>query len=58
MQDRALTQPSIDPVSDILKWVSLITAVICFGLLGWATVLTYEQAPPHPNCRQTAPARC
>jgi nitric oxide reductase subunit B len=40
---------SIDPVSDILKWVLLATAIICFGLLGWATVLTYDKAPPEPQ---------
>lgn len=44
-----LSQASIDPVSDILKWVLLVTALICFGLLAWATVLTYEKAPPHPQ---------
>ncbi len=49
MQDKELTRPSVDPVSDILKWVLLVTAVICFALLGWATVLTYEKAPPHPQ---------
>jgi len=38
-----------DRVSNILKWVLLATAIICFGLLGWATVLTYEQAPPFPD---------
>ena len=27
----------------------LVTAIICFGLLAWATVLTYEKAPPHPQ---------
>jgi nitric oxide reductase subunit B len=46
---RDLASPSIDPISDILKWVLLIVAVICFALLGWATVLTYEKAPPHPQ---------
>ena len=49
MQDRELAKPSIDPVSDILKWILLVIAIICFGLLGWATVLTYEKAPPHPQ---------
>ncbi|HEY7806824.1 MAG TPA: cbb3-type cytochrome c oxidase subunit I [Croceibacterium sp.] len=38
-----------DRVSNILKWVLLATAIICFGLLGWATVLTYEKAPPFPD---------
>jgi nitric oxide reductase subunit B len=40
---------SEDRVSDILKWVLLATAIICFGLLAWATVLTYEKAPPEPK---------
>ncbi len=26
----------------------LVVAIICFALLGWATVLTYEKVPPHP----------
>ena len=49
MRERELAQPSIDPISDILKWVLLIVAIVCFALLGWATVLTYEKAPPHPQ---------
>jgi nitric oxide reductase subunit B len=49
VRERELTQPSIDPISDILKWVLLVVALICFALLAWATVLTYEKAPPHPN---------
>ena len=49
MTERDLTAASIDPISDILKWVLLVTAIVCFALLGWATVLTYEQAPPHPQ---------
>ena len=49
MQNKELTQASIDPVSDILKWILLVVAIICFGLLAWATVLTYEQAPPQPQ---------
>src|SRR5678815_6068540 len=44
-----LSQPSNDRVSDILKWVLLATAIVCFSLLRWATVLTYEQAPPQPQ---------
>jgi nitric oxide reductase subunit B len=48
-QQPELSEPSIDPISDILKWVLLVTAIICFALLGWATVLTYEKAPPHPQ---------
>ena len=49
MATQALSRPSVDPVSDILKWILLVVAIICFGLLGWATVLTYEKAPPHPE---------
>ena len=49
MQDSDLTTASIDPVSNILKWVLLVTAILCFALLGWATVETYDQAPPHPQ---------
>jgi nitric oxide reductase subunit B len=49
VRERELTTPSVDPVSDILKWILLIVAIICFGLLGWATVLTYEKAPPQPQ---------
>ena len=48
-QQQDLSQPSNDRVSDILKWVLLATAIVCFSLLGWATVLTYEQAPPQPQ---------
>ena len=48
-EQRNLSRPSVDPVSDILKWILLIVAILCFGLLGWATVLTYEKAPPHPQ---------
>jgi nitric oxide reductase subunit B len=46
---KSLDAPSVDPISDILKWILLVVAVICFGLLAWATVLTYEKAPPQPQ---------
>ena len=49
MATRELSDPSVDPISDILKWILLTVAVICFSLLGWATVLTYQKAPPHPQ---------
>jgi nitric oxide reductase subunit B len=39
---------SEDRVSDVLKWVLLAVAIGCFGLLAWATVLTYRQVPPQP----------
>ncbi len=38
-----------DRVSNILKWVLLVTAVACFALFAWATVLTYERAAPMPD---------
>ncbi|HEY6457071.1 MAG TPA: cbb3-type cytochrome c oxidase subunit I [Steroidobacteraceae bacterium] len=41
--------PVEDPVSNILKWVLLLVAVATFGLLGWATVVTYRAAPPQPE---------
>ncbi len=40
--------PSEDPVSNILKWVLLVVAIASFAILGWATDLTYRQAPPIP----------
>ena len=49
MEDTELARPSIDPISDILKWILLGVAIICFALMGWATVLTYEKAPPQPQ---------
>jgi nitric oxide reductase subunit B len=48
MADASLAHPSDDPVADVLKWLLLATAVACFGLLGWATVKTYQFAPPLP----------
>ncbi|HSQ96118.1 MAG TPA: cbb3-type cytochrome c oxidase subunit I [Croceibacterium sp.] len=38
-----------DRISNVLKWILLATAILCFALLGWATVLTYEKEPPHPD---------
>jgi nitric oxide reductase subunit B len=38
-----------DRVGNILKWVLLAVAIVTFALLGWTTVLTYEQAPPLPD---------
>jgi nitric oxide reductase subunit B len=40
---------SRDAVSDVLKWILLIVAVICFALFFWATAVTYERAPPRPE---------
>jgi nitric oxide reductase large subunit len=38
-----------DPVSNVLKWILLGVAIASFGLFAWATVLTYERAPPQPD---------
>lgn len=38
-----------DPVSNLLKCVLLATAMIYFGLMGWATDVTYRTAPPEPD---------
>jgi nitric oxide reductase large subunit len=38
-----------DPVSNVLKWILLAVAILTFGLMGWATVITYRTAPPQPD---------
>ena len=38
-----------DSVSNVLKWILLAVAVLTFGLMGWATVVTYRTAPPQPE---------
>ena len=38
-----------DPVSNVLKWILLAVAILTFGLMGWATVITYRTAPPQPE---------
>jgi nitric oxide reductase subunit B len=49
MAEQSLVEPTVDRVSDVLKWVLLVTAILCFALMAWATVLTYRAAPPHPQ---------
>ena len=49
MSEAAPVPPSRDPVSDVLKWILLAVAVVCFALLGVATVKTYREAPPLPE---------
>lgn len=44
-----IDQPVRDPVSSVLKWVLLLVAMVTFGLLAWATTLTYRMAPPQPD---------
>lgn len=38
-----------DPISNILKWILLLVAILCFAVLGWGTYITYQQAPPLPK---------
>ncbi len=40
---------SDDPVSRVLKWVLLGTAIGCFALIAWATRQTYRDAPMQPD---------
>jgi len=47
-------RPVEDPVSNVLKWVLLVVAIVTFGLLAWATTVTYRTAPPQPD-RFTVP---
>ncbi|HVV66150.1 MAG TPA: cbb3-type cytochrome c oxidase subunit I [Rhizomicrobium sp.] len=42
------TAPS-DPVSNVLKWILLVVAIGTFAILGFATAVTYERAPPQPD---------
>ena len=49
MTENSLNEASIDPISNVLKWLLLIVAILCFGMMIWATVQTYDQAPPHPQ---------
>ena len=43
-----------DPVSNVLKWILLAVAVGSFALFAWATVATYERAPPQPERLSTS----
>jgi nitric oxide reductase subunit B len=51
MGQTSSTSPSAltDPISNVLKWILLAVAVVTFGLMAWATFLTYERAPPQPE---------
>jgi nitric oxide reductase subunit B len=46
--------PVNDSVSAVLKWVLLAVAILTFALLAWATVATYQLAPPQPDRFVTA----
>lgn len=38
-----------DSVASVLKWILLITSIICFIALIWGTYKTYQLAPPLPE---------
>jgi nitric oxide reductase subunit B len=38
-----------DQISNVLKWILLATAIICFIVVGWGTYKTYQLAPPLPQ---------
>jgi nitric oxide reductase subunit B len=46
-QDAAME--SADKVSNVLKWILLVTAILCFIVLIWGTYKTYQLAPPLPQ---------
>jgi hypothetical protein len=45
----SIDPPIEDAVSNVLKWVLLGVAILTFGLLAWATTVTYRTAPPQPE---------
>jgi len=45
----ALQRMEEDRVSNVLKWVLLAVAMVTFALLGCATDVTYQTAPPQPD---------
>ncbi len=45
---------SNDPVASVLKWILLITAILCFVVLVWGTYKTYQLAPPLPQQFQSS----
>lgn len=38
-----------DRVTNVLKWILLIIAILAFAVLSWGTVVTYREAPPFPD---------
>ncbi|HVZ91618.1 MAG TPA: hypothetical protein VG843_08205, partial [Rhizomicrobium sp.] len=49
MASSAASAAPSDPVSNVLKWILLVVAIGTFAILGLATVVTYERAPPQPG---------
>ncbi|ARG97532.1 nitric-oxide reductase large subunit [Legionella micdadei] len=54
-QDRVVSDA--DKVSNVLKWILLITAITCFAGLIWGTYKTYQLAPPLPQQFLTSSAK-
>lgn len=48
-QNIQYTASNNDNISNVLKWVLLVTAIICFIVLIWGTYKTYQLAPPLPQ---------
>jgi nitric oxide reductase subunit B len=48
-ETRIIGASSEDRVSNVLKWVLFGVAIGTFGLLAWATDVTYRTAPPQPD---------
>lgn len=53
LQDKSVnmnqTQGDPDRVALTLKWILLFTAIICFAVLLWGTLKTYQLVPPLPQ---------
>jgi nitric oxide reductase subunit B len=50
MTDIANVAPApSDPVSNVLKWILLLVAIVTFAMMGVATVVTYDRSPPQPD---------
>ena len=49
LEGEQIDPPVEDSVSNVLKWVLLAVAILTFGLLAWATTVTYRAAPPQPE---------
>ncbi len=49
MKIESVVDQSIDPVSDVLKWILLVVAIVTFAVLAWSVGVTYQNAPPFPD---------
>lgn len=52
-RDLAITN-NFDNVSNILKWILLVTSMVGFIVIGWGTYKTYQLAPPLPRIFATS----